>query len=47
MTDCSKCIHENYDCIWHEDLEDEIPLYTCEKGHSIDENCNCEDYIER
>lgn len=34
MVNCEKCKYCNYEYIWDDDCEDEVPLYCCKKGHN-------------
>ena len=46
MRDCSRCKFCEKDYYYNDELEDEFPLYTCEKGNDTDLDFKCKDFEE-
>ena len=46
MRDCSRCKFCEKDYYYNDELEDEFPLYTCEKGNDTDLDFECKDFEE-
>ena len=46
MNDCSKCKFCDIDYIFDEDIGDEYPLYSCEKGNDTSLDFECDDFEE-
>ena len=46
MNDCSKCKFCDIDYIFDEDIGDEYPLYSCEKGNGTSLDFECDDFEE-
>lgn len=42
--DCSNCKYCDADYIFDEELEDEYPVYTCNKGNDTSLDSECEDF---
>ena len=43
---CEKCKYSDVDYMWDEEIEEEYPVYTCEKGYDTEIDCVCEDFKE-
>ena len=46
MNDCSRCKFCDIDYIFDEDIGEEYPLYSCEKGNDTSLDFECDDFEE-
>ena len=46
MRDCSRCEFCEKDYYYNDELEDEFPVYYCDKGHDTDLDFDCKDFKE-
>jgi hypothetical protein len=46
MKSCEKCKHSDLDYIWDDEIGEEYPLYTCQKGNDVSLDFECEDFEE-
>jgi hypothetical protein len=46
MKSCEKCKYSDLDYIFDDEIGEEYPLYTCQKGNSVDLDFECVDFEE-
>ena len=46
MKCCEKCKYSDLDYVFDDEIEEEYPLYTCQKGNSVALDFECEDFEE-
>lgn len=46
MKSCEKCKYSDLDYIFDDEIGEEYPLYTCQKGNDVSLDFECEDFEE-
>ena len=46
MKSCKKCKYSDLDYIFDDEIGEEYPLYTCQKGNDVSLDFECEDFKE-